>query len=76
MMWPFKKAKQKLQPAPYKPWLLVGNASDIRLRAIVRSSILAYKEGMNGESYHPGYTEHERMAWEIGQAEVERERKP
>ena len=41
-------------------------------QAIVRSSILAYKEARNGESYHPGYTEHERMAWEIGRAEVEK----
>ena len=38
----------------------------LELEAIVRSSIVAYKEGRNGESYHPGYTEHERMAWEIG----------
>lgn len=46
------------------------------LTAIVRSSIVAYKEGRNGESYHPGYTEHERMAWEIGLADVEKVRKP
>lgn len=41
----------------------------LELEAIVRSSIVAYKEGRNGESYHPGYTEHESMAWEIGRKE-------
>lgn len=44
-----------------------ANQSD--LQVIVRSSIHAYKEGRNGESYHPGYTDHERIAWEIGRKE-------
>lgn len=36
------------------------------LTAIVRSSIVAYNEGRAGNPYHPGYTEHERIAWEAG----------
>lgn len=36
------------------------------LTAIVRSSIVAYNEGRAGSPYHPGYTEHERIAWEAG----------
>ena len=35
-------------------------------QAIVRASIVAYKEALAGNPYHPGYTEHERMAWEMG----------
>jgi len=41
-------------------------------QGIVRASIVAYNEGRAGNPYHPGYTEHEAMAWEIGQAEVEK----
>jgi hypothetical protein len=37
-----------------------------------RAIIHAYKEGLFGFPDHPGYTEHEAMAWEIGQAEVEK----
>jgi hypothetical protein len=37
---------------------------------------VAYNEGRAGNPYHPGYTEHEAMAWEIGQAEVEKVKKP
>mgnify|MGYP001770376624 CR=1 FL=1 len=36
------------------------------LTAIVRSSIVAYNEALAGNPYHPGYTEHERIAWEAG----------
>lgn len=35
-------------------------------QAIVRSSIVAFNEGRHGVPYHPGYTEHEAMAWETG----------
>ena len=42
------------------------------LQGIVSASIVAYKEGRAWNPYHPGYTDHERMAWEIGQAEVEK----
>ena len=45
-------------------------------QGIVRSSIVAYNEGRAGNPYHPGYTQHEAMAWEIGQAEVEKVKKP
>lgn len=76
MIWPFKKAKRIPQPSPYKPWLLVGNASDIRLQGIVHASIHAYNAGKRWEQYEPGYTEHERMAWEIGRAEVEKVKRP
>lgn len=75
-MWPFKKAKPKPQPAPYKPWLSVGSASNIRLQGIVRASIHDYNAGKRLEEYEPGYTEHERMAWEIGRAEVEKVKRP
>lgn len=44
--------------------------------SIVRAVVLAYKEGKNGEPYHPGYTPHEAMAWQIGQAGVEKVKKP
>ena len=46
-------------------------AKRVYLQGIVRSSIVAYNEGRAGNPYHPGYTEHEAMAWEIGQAEVD-----
>lgn len=49
---------------------------DARQAGIVRAVVLAYKEGKNGEVYHPGYTEHEAMAWQIGQADVEKVKKP
>jgi len=39
------------------------------ITAIVRSSIVAYNEGLAGLPYNPAYTTHEAMAWEIGQAE-------
>lgn len=42
------------------------------ITAIVRSSIVAYNEGRAGNPYHPGYTDHESIAWQIGQAEVEK----
>ena len=42
------------------------------LTAIVRSSIVAYNEALAGNQYHPGYTEHEAMAWEMGRAEIEK----
>ena len=35
-------------------------------QAIVRSSIVAFNEGRHGIPYHPGYTEHEGIAWGIG----------
>lgn len=40
-----------------------------QLPGIVSAIILAYKEGRNGEAYHPGYTPHEAVAFEIGQRE-------
>lgn len=46
------------------------------LQGIVRASIHAYNAAKRWEEYEPGYTEHERMAWEIGRAEVEKVRKP
>jgi len=42
---------------------------DARQAGIVRAVVLAYKEGKNGEAYHPGYTPHEAVAFEIGQRE-------
>lgn len=42
---------------------------DARQAGIVRAVVLAYKEGKNGEPYHPGYTPHEAVAFEIGQRE-------
>ena len=44
-------------------------------QGIVRSSIHAYNAGKRWEDYEPGYTDHEAMAWEIGRAEVEKEKR-
>lgn len=52
--------------------LAAAKEHDARQAGIVRAVVLAYKEGKNGEPYHPGYTEHEAMAWQIGQADVEK----
>ena len=40
----------------------------------VRPIIVAYNEGKSGNPYHPGYTENERVAWEIGKRHAEQER--
>jgi len=45
-----------------------------QLPGIVSAIILAYKEGKNGEAYHPGYTPHEAAAFEIGQRETKKPR--
>ena len=60
--------------APADPnWCARGlPKADYRLQGIVRASIHAYNAGKRWEEYEPGYTEHERMAWEIGRAEVEK----
>lgn len=34
--------------------------------AEVRATIVAYNEGRAGDSYHPGYTDRERIAWNQG----------
>lgn len=47
---------------------MTGITAD-QLPGIVSAIILAYKEGKNGEAYHPGYTPHEAVAFEIGQRE-------
>ncbi len=49
--------------------LAAAKEHDARQEGIVRAVVLAYKEGKNGEAYHPGYTPHEAAAFEIGQRE-------
>lgn len=49
--------------------LAAAKEHDARQAGIVRAVVLAYKEGRNGEAYHPGYTPHEAAAFEIGQRE-------
>jgi len=52
---------------------MTGITAD-QLPGIVSAIILAYKEGKNGEAYHPGYTPHEAVAFEIGQRETKKPR--
>ena len=38
-------------------------------QAVMRASITAYKEALNGIEAHPGNTPHEQAAWEWGLAD-------
>ena len=38
-------------------------------QAVMRASITAYKEALNGIEAHPGNTKHEQEAWEWGLAD-------
>lgn len=40
-----------------------------KLKDIASAIVMAYKCGKLGHAYEPGYTEHEAVAWEIGNRE-------